>query len=59
MGMRQARHVAATSLCIACDLHGSNVADEALMFVVVRFFYFWRAGFMGFLLACVAAVGVV
>ena len=29
--MRQANHVAATSLCIACDSHGSNVANEALI----------------------------
>ena len=30
MAMRQAKHVAATSLCIACDLRGSNVANEGL-----------------------------
>ena len=28
--MRQANHVAAISLCIACDSQGSNVANEAL-----------------------------
>ena len=28
MAMKQAKHVAATSLCIACDLHGSNVATK-------------------------------
>ena len=28
MAMRQAKHVAATSLCIACDLHSSNVATK-------------------------------
>ena len=29
-GKETGHHVAATSLCIACDLHGSNVANEAL-----------------------------